>query len=266
MLSVGYDEYVTQGGDWGYLVTRIIAQTYGPKHSKAWHTNHSRGAPPSLTSSPLLYLANLFTPLTEAEEKGAERTKETDEYDMGYFAEQTTRPQTLGYSLSHSPAGLLAWIYEKLIHWTNEYPWDDDEDKSKPPTALRTTADFAFSSITRLGHHRSMLTWISIYWFSKAGPAASLRIYYETIKHDEHGVRSSDAPTIPFGASFFPKEIIRHPITWIRNVHNLVFTSEYERGGHFASYERPDAIASDLRSMFGKEGPTHGVVKGLNGL
>lgn len=131
MLSLGYDEYVTEGGDWGYLVTRIMAQTYGPKHSKAWHTNHPRGAPPSLTGSPLLYLANLFTPLTEAEQKGKERTKEINEYGMGYFAEQSTRPQTLGYSLNDSPVGLLAWIYEKLIHWTNEYPWEDDESKSE---------------------------------------------------------------------------------------------------------------------------------------
>ncbi|TFL01817.1 alpha beta-hydrolase [Pterulicium gracile] len=225
MLSLRYDEYITEGGDWGYLITRIMAQTHGPKHSKAWHTNHPRGARPSLTGSPLLYLANLFTPLTEAEHKGAERTKKINNFGLGYFYEQSTRPQTLEYSLSDAPVGLLAWIYEKLIHWTNEYPWEDDES-----------------------------------------PAASLGIYYETVKYHEHEVHSFDAPTIPHGVSFFPKELLREPMTWIGNANNLVFTSEHERGGHFASCERPDAIVNDLGSMFGKEGPAYGVVKGLNGL
>jgi hypothetical protein len=62
-----------------------------------------------------------------------------------------TKPQTVGYALADSPVALLAWIYEKLHDWTDSYPWTDDE----------------------------ILTWVSIYWFSRAGPAASIRIYYE---------------------------------------------------------------------------------------
>ena len=46
---------------------------------------------------------------------------------MGYFAEQSTKPQTIGYSLADSPVGLLAWVYEKLVSWSDSYPWTDDE-------------------------------------------------------------------------------------------------------------------------------------------
>lgn len=70
---------------------------------------------------------------------------------MGYFHAQSTKPQTIGYALADSPVALLTWIYEKLHDWTDDYPWTDDE----------------------------ILTWVSIYWFSTAGPAASVRIYYE---------------------------------------------------------------------------------------
>ena len=61
------------------------------------------------------------------------RTMEVRNKGMGYFREQSTQPQTLGYSLADSPAGLLAWIYEKLVNWTDNYPWDDDEGQNDRP-------------------------------------------------------------------------------------------------------------------------------------
>ncbi|KAF8194144.1 Alpha/Beta hydrolase protein [Pholiota molesta] len=93
MLALGYNEYVTQGGDWGHLITRRIAQLYGHKHSKAWHTNMQLALPPHPTQSPLLYLSQLIFNYTAAEKAGLART----------------------------------WIYEKLVNWTDKYPWDDDE-------------------------------------------------------------------------------------------------------------------------------------------
>lgn len=85
------------------------------------------------------------------EKRGLERTKWFSTSGMGYFQLQSTKPQTVGYALADSPVALLAWIYEKLHDWTDEYPWSEEE----------------------------ILTWVSIYWFSTAGPAASVRIYYE---------------------------------------------------------------------------------------
>jgi hypothetical protein len=75
------------------------------------------------------YLKQLITSLTPSEKAGLERTQWYSEEGSGYFKEQATQPQTLGYSLADSPAGLLGWIYEKLVVWTDNYSWSDDEGK-----------------------------------------------------------------------------------------------------------------------------------------
>ncbi|EGN99660.1 hypothetical protein SERLA73DRAFT_88214 [Serpula lacrymans var. lacrymans S7.3] len=239
MLALGYNEYVTQGGDWGYMITRKIANLYGGKHSKAWHTNLPVGQPPQLLSSPLSFLAMLVKPFTSAEKAGIERTMLFRQKGSGYFEEQSTQPQTLGYGLSDSPVGLLAWIYEKLVNWTDEYKWDDDE----------------------------VLTWISIYWFSRAGPAASVRIYFEVMHNNDRSkvMLSGPAPTIPMGVSHFPKELVALPRAWIRSTGNLVYEGEHDSGGHFAAHEKPHELVGDVRKMFGKGGPAFGVVSGKTG-
>lgn len=232
MLALGYEEYVTQGGDWGSLITRRIASIYGTKHSKAWHTNMPYARPPSL-SRPLLLFSHLlsyipFLSYSDRDKAGLARTQWFVNLGSGYTALQSTQPQTLGYALADSPVGLLAWIYEKLVQWTDEYKWDDDE----------------------------VLTWVSIYYFSRAGPAASLRIYYEATKD----WTAQDSISIPQGHSYFPKEIFVLPRNWYK-APNLVFESDHEHGGHFAAHEKPEELAGDLRKMFGKGGPAFGVVK-----
>lgn len=89
----------------------------------------SVSGPPSLWSSPWSFLRFLVTPFSEQERKGLQRGKEFMAKGSGYLAEQSTKPQTLGYSLADSPVGLLAWVYEKLVSWTDDYPWTDDEGK-----------------------------------------------------------------------------------------------------------------------------------------
>ncbi|PPR05870.1 hypothetical protein CVT24_006624 [Panaeolus cyanescens] len=235
MLSLGYVEYVAQGGDWGHVIAKDIAYRYGPQHAKAWHTNlptpEAYNYPPTPFSSPGIWFSSLFTKYTEAEKAGLQRTMWFRQAGRGYFMQQATQPQTLGYSLADSPVGLLAWVYEKLVNWTDAYPWTDDE----------------------------VLTWISIYWFSTAGPAASVRIYYESSQAQPEGV-----PSIPRGVSFFPKDIYRVPKAWVWGP-DLVFEAEHESGGHFAAHEKPDLLAGDLRKMFGKGGPAFGVVQGRTG-
>ncbi|KAF9453156.1 alpha/beta-hydrolase [Macrolepiota fuliginosa MF-IS2] len=231
MLALGYNEYVTQGGDWGAAITRRIGVDYGPKHNKAWHTNMPVAAPPHPWKRPKLFLQHLVTRLTPAEKAGLERTQWIQKEGQGYFAEQSTQPQTLGYSLADSPAGLLGWIYEKLVNWTDDYPWTDDE----------------------------VLTWISIYWFSRPGPAASVRIYYEFVKSGGRAFHNPPPVGVPTGYSYFPKEIIVLPRYWCK-APNVVFESEHKRGGHFAAYECPEALVTDLRKMFGKGGPGFGLV------
>ncbi|KAF7299513.1 EHN domain-containing protein [Mycena indigotica] len=237
MLALGYDEYVTQGGDLGFQITRRIARNYGPKHSKAWHTNFPIAQHPSLFASPLSYLQALATPYTDFEKVGLARSRWFEKSGRGYFYEHSTKPQTLGYSLADSPVGLLAWLYEKLVAWTDNYAWEDDE----------------------------VLTWVSSYYFSRAGPAASIRIYYELANGDKRFPPRSEAPTIPFGTSHFPKEVLIAPRIWTRLLGNHVFESEHANGGHFAAHEVPELLVADVRKMFGKGGPAYGVVPGRTG-
>ncbi|KAI9435117.1 Alpha/Beta hydrolase protein [Lactarius indigo] len=214
-------------------LTLTTASLYGPKHVKASHTNMPMCEPPKFFKNPIVLLKCLITSSTSREREAAARSQDFFKNGMGYFAEQTTKPQTLGFSLADSPVGLLAWIYEKLVTWTDAYPWTDDE----------------------------VLTWISIYWFSRAGPAASVRIYYELAHSGE--VIGFPKTTVPIGLSFFPKELARVPKPLIRSKGRIVFESEHEAGGHFAAYEQPEALVDDLRKMFGKSGPAAGVVSGL---
>jgi hypothetical protein len=77
----------------------------------------------------MISMTGIYTPYTKAETSALERVKAHRSKEMGYYMQQSTKPQTLGYGLTDSPVGLLAWIYEKLIRWTDDYKWDDDEGK-----------------------------------------------------------------------------------------------------------------------------------------
>ncbi|KAH9979829.1 alpha/beta-hydrolase [Russula compacta] len=232
MVSLGYSEYVTQGGDWGHWLTRVLAALYGPQHVKASHTNFPRAAPVSSWRSPIKYIKYLLTPYTPRERNDLALHSTFQTQGKGYHLMQSTRPQTLGYNLADSPVGMLAWIYEKLVQWSDFYPWTDEE----------------------------VLTWVSIYWFSRAGPAASVRIYYEVKGSADLQESRLWRATVPVGISFFPKEISQSPRAFLRAESNVVFESEHSAGGHFAAYERPEALVDDLRRMFGKGGPAAGVV------
>jgi hypothetical protein len=89
-----------------------------------------RAWPISPLRNPLAYLQDWLASLSSVEHARAERTTWFKGEGHGYNTQQGTRPQTLGYALTDSPAGLLAWIYEKLIEWTDGYPWTDDEGQS----------------------------------------------------------------------------------------------------------------------------------------
>ncbi|PVH99871.1 alpha/beta-hydrolase [Periconia macrospinosa] len=239
MLALGYNEYVSQGGDWGAGITRVMGKLYG-RHLKASHLNLVASLPPSPTS-PFAFAAFLIRHVLKlyspAEKAGLKRTEDIQKTGMGYYALQTTKPQTIGYSIADSPVGLLAWMYEKLHEWTDEYHWKPEE----------------------------VCTWVCIYWFSTAGPAASVRIYYESQRGEFPATASGYIPDVKLGLAYYPKEIIRLPTAWGSTMGPVVHTSENERGGHFACWERPESIASDLRIMFGKHGGAYGVVDGASG-
>lgn len=227
MLKLGYRKYVTQGGDWGYAITRIIGTQY-PKHCLASHLNYIRADPPTI-KQPLLYLQYLL-PRSKTEKARLTRTKWFMKQGLGYNIQQTNRPATIGAALADSPVGLLAWIYEKLHDWTDALPWTDDE----------------------------ILTWVSPHWFSTAGPAASARIYYEaqnTVPYPRHDKRMLQYnPHVKLGLSYFPKDLLVYPPCHGRTLGLVVFEKVHTEGGHFAAYEKPDLLVADLRAMFGSGG------------
>ncbi|KAH8589313.1 Alpha/Beta hydrolase protein [Bisporella sp. PMI_857] len=248
MLQLGYNEYVTQGGDWGAYITRAIGYFY-PDHCKASHINLIRAPPPVFSKNPLLALQHSVAPYTEKEKAGFARTEWFAQEGRGYFIEQSTKPQTLAYGLHDSPVALLAWIYEKLHDWADNYPWTDDE----------------------------IFTWVSIYQFSRAGPGAAHRIYYEVIhtktqNKNAPGLKTVTRPQcesyiggVKLGLTRNPKELSILPRSWGLTLGPVVFEADNDSGGHFYASEKPELLARDLKKMFGKGGGAYGVVKGKSG-
>ncbi|VUC26533.1 unnamed protein product [Clonostachys rosea] len=235
---LGYNQYTTQGGDLGYLVSRYLGFLF-PSSCKASHYNFQAPKEPD-GSFPELMAEYRESAPTESILQGFRRTKWFQEEGMGYHGQHSTKPQTLGYGLADSPVGLLAWIYEKLHDWTDDYPWTDYE----------------------------ICKWVSIYWFSTPGPLASLWLYYD-MKHTHDEIRpvigNLFLKGVKLGCSNFPKEVVVLPSLWNKTLGNVVFNKEHGHGGHFAAFECPNELVGDLREMFGRGGGAYGVIKGKLG-
>ncbi|KAF5135161.1 putative epoxide hydrolase [Metarhizium anisopliae] len=235
MLQLGYDNYVTQGGDWGFFITRLIGLQY-PEHCLASHINFPVVRPPPAKSLwfGLQYLLGQYS---HTDRQGLARTLWYFAEGAGYMLQQSTKPSTLGFSLADSPVALLGWIYEKLHDWTHDYPWTDDE----------------------------ILTWVSVYQFSTAGPAASLCIYYEAYHARKSSVKCTRyVPSVPLGISYYPKDLFVVPKPWGQCLGPVVYEATHSHGGHFAAFEEPELFAADLQSMFGEEGGARGVAQRLS--
>ncbi|KEY64519.1 hypothetical protein S7711_03586 [Stachybotrys chartarum IBT 7711] len=224
MQALGYDSYAIQAGDVGCLITRFIARKYASR-CKAYHTNTPLPNPPDAELHPELHKRFVSTPLTEQEKTGLARAARLQDQGYGYYKQQSTKPRTLAFGLKDSPVGLLAWLYEKMHDWSDKYPWTDDE----------------------------ILTWISIYYFSRAGPDAANNVYYAMEATKPSAFAQSQAYVdVPFGVARFANDIVSLPKLWNETLGPVVFSSEHQTGGHFAAWERPDAIIADLQAMFAK--------------
>ncbi len=213
MARLGYTRYGIQGGDWGGIISRIIALK-DPTHVAGLHLNFcTTGAPPGTTRTPVC----LPTELKLMQERNAYM-----ENERAYQQIQGTKPQTLGYGLNDSPAGLAAWIIEKFRAWC-----DCDGDVEK-----KFTKD-------------ELLTNVMIYWVTQTGPS-STRIYYES--RVAGGVQGT--VTVPTACALFPKEITTPPRKWVEARYNLVRWTPMPRGGHFAALEEPVLLVDDVRAFF----------------
>ncbi len=217
MAKLGYARYGAQGGDWGAIATAHIGRV-DPAHVAGIHMNMVIAGPPAGVANPM----EGVTPLELAwmGDVGNFTKNET-----GYQQIQGTKPQTLGYGLNDSPAGLCAWIVEKFRTWS-----DCNGDVES-----RFTKD-------------ELLTNVMIYWVTQS-ITSSTRLYCETMRAGRFGA-AGEKINVPTAGAIFAKEIYKAPRKWAEAAFDLRHWSVFESGGHFAALEEPKLLVDDIRSFF----------------
>ena len=221
MARLGYEHYVAQGGDWGAVVSDKMA-SQAPAGLIGIHVNMPATVPPEIASA-----LNTGDPppagLTAVEKTAYEQLANLYSRGSGYSAMMVTRPQTLGYGLTDSPAGLAAWFYDKFA--------DGTFTGGEPEREL--TKD-------------EILDDISLYWLTNTA-TSSAQLYWENHANNLNAVDIS----LPAGVTVFPGEIYQAPRSWTeRSYHNLIYWNKVDRGGHFAAWEQPELFAKEIRAGF----------------
>jgi pimeloyl-ACP methyl ester carboxylesterase len=206
MARLGYDRYLAQGGDWGSAITSQVG-AQDPEHCASIHLTLVMSARPT------------DEPKAPDELRALERLMYYAAWDSGYSTQQKTRPQTLGYGLSDSPVGQLAWIVDKFWSWT---------DCDGHPEHVLTRDE--------------LLDNVMLYWATNSA-TSSARIYWESF-----GRASRPTVAVPTGFAVYPREIVPPVRSWVTELYpNVIHWREYDKGGHFAALEVPDTFVADLR-------------------
>ena len=224
MRRLGYTRYVAQGGDVGSAVTDAMGRQ-APEGLLGIHLN--------------LFLAGLLDkgpwPAASESERaalGAVATFNTSGF--GYFLEQATRPQTIGYALVDSPVALAAWL---LDHDTDSY----------------YKISRAFLDGQPAGHltRERIVDNITLYWLTGTGASAA-RSYWENGR--AAAIAAGQTPpdvSLPVGFTTFPGEIYAAPRSWVEKAYpNLTYFNEVDKGGHFAAWEEPQLFSEEVRAAF----------------
>ena len=213
MPRLGYKRYAAQGGDWGAMVTTCIG-IQDPENCLGIHLNMPIAPPDPAT----------LGDLTEREKSALAGMQHYNDWDSGYSKQQSTRPQTVGYALTDSPAGQLAWVIEKFWSWT---------DCDGHPENVLTRDE--------------LLDNVMLYWLP-GNAASSARLYWESFSKPP-----MEPISIPVGCSIFPKEIFRTSRRWAeKRFSKLIHFNELEKGGHFAAFEQPETFVREVRECFRK--------------
>ena len=227
MRRLGYTRYVAQGGDVGSQVTDAM----GRLSLDGLVGIHTNLLTPALGDADAL----CASPPTDGERAALDQLDAFHATGTGYFVEQATRPETIGYALLDSPAALAAWIMD---HDTDSYQ-----------KIARAFVDGEPSGGLTREH---IVDNITLYWLTGTGASAA-RSYWE---EGQEGVRAAgQAPppvSIPVGFTSFPGEIWRTPRSWVERAYPDVpiYFNEVDKGGHFAAWEEPELFAEELRSAF----------------
>ncbi len=219
MRRLGYARYGAHGGDIGAGVSGMLGATR-PDHVVGTHTTaDARG----------VALAGQYFPLpddlAEADRVGVEEQQRLWADAKGYLDIQSTRPQTLAYGLTDSPAGQLAWIVEKFKEWTD------------------ATAELPENAVDR----DQLLTNISVYWFTRSGASAARFIYEGAHAGPDWTSAPTTAPAPQGLAQFGGDDLLRRVMD---PDHKIEHWSEFDRGGHFPAMEVPDLLVGDVRAFF----------------
>ena len=213
MKALGYSSYFAQGGDWGAAVTTELAMQKDNGCAGA-HVNMAIVFPDPAT----------MNKLTDEEKETLESFERHRTEGAGYSKQQSTRPQTLGYGLTDSPVGQLAWIVEKFYLWT-----DNDGDPLDVIDKDR------------------LLDNVMMYWLTAAA-TSSARLYWES--YNNFSVAPVDKP---MAVSCFPAEMLRPSERWVRKrFTDLRYYRQLDRGGHFAAMEQPELFVGEVRAAFNK--------------
>lgn len=213
MAGLGYEQFGAQGGDVGAAVTSWLGLRF-PERLTGIHLNYIPGAyrPP---------LGEVDPPLSEEETAFQQRAAAFSEAEGAYAHIQRTKPQSLAVGLNDSPAGLLAWMGEKILSWC---------DPSAP-------IDRGW-----------LLTNVTLYWLTNC-IGSSFRPYVEGSRRPLV-LASGERIKPPLGVTLFPKELPLPPRSWVERGYNVQRWTQMPRGGHFAALEQPELLAEDIRAFF----------------
>jgi pimeloyl-ACP methyl ester carboxylesterase len=226
MKRLGYTHYVSQGGDHGSVISDALARQ-APQGLLGIHLNMPATIPANLVTG-----INTGAPapanLSADERRAYNQLSTFFGRNAAYGAMMVTRPQTIGYSLADSPAGLAAWTYEKIAEWT-------DSD-GHPERVLSRD---------------QILDDLTLYWVTNTG-ASSSRFYWENNNNNFSADAQKTATiTVPVAVTVFPGEIYRAPHSWTRQAYpSLYYFHEASKGGHFAAWEQPQEFSEELREAF----------------
>jgi pimeloyl-ACP methyl ester carboxylesterase len=218
MQGLGYTRFGAGGGDFGAGVATVMALDH-PESTLGIHLSNLELSP---------HIDGGSRELSDAERTYLAQQDAWDQAERGYSAEQSTKPQTLAYALSDSPAGLAAWIVEKWRSWTDS---EGDLDR-------RFAREFLLSMLT-------------IYWVT-GSITTSMRDYYDN-RWDGVALGPEAFIAAPTGISNFARQFVpegRPPREWAERLYNVRRWTEMPRGGHFAPAEEPLLLAADIAAFF----------------
>jgi pimeloyl-ACP methyl ester carboxylesterase len=224
-LRLGYPSYVSQGGDWGAIISQVLA-LQSPEGLLAIHVN----MPATVPADILQHLRNFDaapSELSQPEKIAYNQLLHFYRDGFGYAAMMNQSPQTIGYALADSPVAMAAYYYDKFAEWSDSC--------GEPEQVFR---------------YDEMLDAISLYWLTNSG-ASSSRSYWEGVQSGGGPFDAVDIPEVPVAVTVFPGEIYRPPRIWgERAFGNLIYWHEADKGGHFAAWEQPEIFSQELRAAF----------------